>query len=312
QRSGRRAISQTSLHLGLLLGALVVAAYFQLHQQWVVLCLAVSTYSLVNRFSVNALHELTHGTVFRNHGLNITFANVFGFFGHINRPYFWLSHREHHRFSLHQPLDGEVVEPELHDLFSFFKNGIVSLNPMTSLAPLVELAYLACGVARGEWQQYLLARAEPAELRQITRFSRVCLSGHLLLSLAALLTGLWILPVMLLGFRQFLGLPFLLCNNSQHAGLRDRSADFRLCCRTFYLSFPLRFLYWNMNYHIEHHMYPGVPFYNLADLHEAIKYDLPPIETGLFATWREISETVRRQKSDPGYRLDKKLPAARI
>ena len=27
-----------------------------------------------------------------------------------------------------------------------------------------------------------------------------------------------------------------------------------------------RFLYWNMNYHIEHHIFPTVPYYNLPAL----------------------------------------------
>ena len=30
--------------------------------------------------------------------------------------------------------------------------------------------------------------------------------------------------------------------------------------RTVYMNPISRFIYWNMNYHIEHHMYPLVPF----------------------------------------------------
>ena len=36
-----------------------------------------------------------------------------------------------------------------------------------------------------------------------------------------------------------------------------------------------RFLYWNMNYHVEHHMFPMVPYHALPQLHEEIKADLP-------------------------------------
>ena len=32
-----------------------------------------------------------------------------------------------------------------------------------------------------------------------------------------------------------------------------------------------RFIYMNMNYHIEHHMFPLVPYYNLPALHQEIK-----------------------------------------
>jgi hypothetical protein len=36
-----------------------------------------------------------------------------------------------------------------------------------------------------------------------------------------------------------------------------------------------RFIYWNMNYHVEHHMFPMVPYHALPKLHELIKHDLP-------------------------------------
>ena len=36
-----------------------------------------------------------------------------------------------------------------------------------------------------------------------------------------------------------------------------------------------RFIYLNMNYHIEHHMFTMVPYYNLPKLHALIKHDLP-------------------------------------
>ena len=37
-----------------------------------------------------------------------------------------------------------------------------------------------------------------------------------------------------------------------------------------------QFLYANMNYHIEHHMFPMVPFYRLPELHAMIKDQCPP------------------------------------
>ena len=95
-------------------------------------------------------------------------------------------------------------------------------------------------------------------------------------------------------------------------GFKDfrRVDDFRLCCRTFHLGWPLRFLYWNMNYHIEHHMYPAVPFHQLPRLHAAIRHDLPHIHRGLLPVWREIFAVVRRQRVDPAFRLRPELPVA--
>jgi Na+-transporting NADH:ubiquinone oxidoreductase subunit F len=39
--------------------------------------------------------------------------------------------------------------------------------------------------------------------------------------------------------------------------------DHRLNCRTVYMNPIHRFLYWNMNYHVEHHMFPLVPYHAL-------------------------------------------------
>lgn len=43
--------------------------------------------------------------------------------------------------------------------------------------------------------------------------------------------------------------------------------------RTVLVSWPMRVLFWphNLNYHIEHHWYPSVPFYNLPKLHAVLQ-----------------------------------------
>ena len=101
----------------------------------------------------------------------------------------------------------------------------------------------------------------------------------------------------------------MLCNNTQHAGLQDDVPDFRLCCRTFTLNRFAQFLYWDMNYHIEHHMYAAVPCYNLGRLHQLIKHDLAPCPHGLAATWKEIGDIQKMQKADPEYQHVMPLPA---
>lgn len=62
----------------------------------------------------------------------------------------------------------------------------------------------------------------------------------------------------------------------------------------------VRFLYWQMNYHIEHHMYAAVPCYNLGRLHELIRYDLPPTPKGLIGVWKEISAALAAQENGTG------------
>ena len=62
-----------------------------------------------------------------------------------------------------------------------------------------------------------------------------------------------------------------------------------------------------MNWHAEHHMFAGVPCYNLKRLHMAIADDMPPPRT-VFGAWREMRRTWHKQQADPNYEYDTPIP----
>ena len=99
-----------------------------------------------------------------------------------------------------------------------------------------------------------------------------------------------------------------LVNLPQHCGLRDDTPDFRKSVRSMKLNPIFSFLYWRMEWHIEHHMFAGVPCYNLEKLHRAVAEDMPAPRT-LIGAWKEMREVWRRQKIDPDYQFDTPLPA---
>jgi MocE subfamily Rieske [2Fe-2S] domain protein len=72
-----------------------------------------------------------------------------------------------------------------------------------------------------------------------------------------------------------------------------------------------RFIYWNMNYHVEHHMFPLVPYHVLPRLHELIKDDCPPPYPSIAAAWREILHATLRQVKDPAYHVKRPLPPSK-
>jgi len=74
------------------------------------------------------------------------------------------------------------------------------------------------------------------------------------------------------------------------------------------MNFVCRYLYWNMNYHVEHHMFPMVPYHALAALHQEIKDDMPTPYGSILEAYREIIPALLRQRKDPTYFVKRQLP----
>jgi len=95
-----------------------------------------------------------------------------------------------------------------------------------------------------------------------------------------------------------------------HTGLKDNVDDFRLCVRSITLDPISHFLYWRMNWHIEHHMFAAVPCYRLRKLHQAVAADMPRPRT-LIGAWAEMRKIWKQQKADPSYQFETPLPKPR-
>jgi fatty acid desaturase len=218
---------------------------------------------------------------------------------------FWASHQEHHRFTLHPPDDLEVVLPQKLTLRSFLQNALI--NPWDFYYRFRLNFLAALGKVEGQWSTYLFPESNVTGRRNLAAFGRFLLIGQAVIVLVSLYFGWWMVPVVVTLAPFYGGWLQYLCNNTQHAGLMDNNPDYRLCTRTIYLHPFVQFLYWHMNYHIEHHMFAAVPCYKLGRLHAAIKEDLPPTQ-GLVGAWKEIIAILKKQKEDPKYQYMAKLP----
>jgi fatty acid desaturase len=304
-RSDLLAFAQSLGHLGLLAITGGTAWYAAGRWPWPLVVLIVFLHGTCYAFMINAVHELGHNTVFRTKSLNSFFCHVFAFLGWINHYMFQASHARHHRYTLHPPNDLEVVLPVKIVRKQFYKSAIA--NPMGIRWLVGENLRIARGKLRGEWELRLFPESEPEKRRPAMNWSRAILAGHAmiyLVSLAGVLLGhlrFGMLPLLTSLAPLYGGWLFFLCNNTQHIGLKDNVPDFRLSCRSFMLNPIAKFLYWHMNYHIEHHMYAAVPCYKLGKLHRIIEHDLPPTPRGIAATWRDIAAIQAIQAKDPKY-----------
>jgi fatty acid desaturase len=95
---------------------------------------------------------------------------------------------------------------------------------------------------------------------------------------------------------------------TQHAGLAEDVLDHRLNSRTVYMNPIFRYVYWNMNYHIEHHIFPMVPYHALPKLHAIMAPDLPKPYSSTIAAYRDIIAALIRQLKDPTWTIKPELP----
>lgn len=307
QKSDAKGFFQTLGYLGIWATTATTALYSAGHWPWWITLGIVFLHGTVSAFMINGVHELGHGTVFKTKRWNAIFVHVLAFLGWLNHETFQASHTRHHRYTLHPPDDLEVVLPIRLMIRHFLLTCFV--NPPHVWSALKNTIRIARGDFQGEWELTLYPSDAPEKRWPAIRWARILLAGHSLIVAGSLLLGWWMVPVVITLSPYYGGWLFFLCNNTQHIGLQDNVPDFRLCCRTFTLNPLIRFLYWQMNYHTEHHMYAAVPCYNLGRLHALIKHDLPPCPTGLYAVWKEIASIQARQEADPLYRHQVSIPS---
>lgn len=309
QRSDFRAFLQTGGYLGVYaLTATLAFLSWRHHQPWYLTTALVFLHGMVASFMVNGMHELGHGTVFRTKALNEFFVRVLSLLYWLHPDMFNASHQRHHRYTLHPPDDQEVVLPVKLMLRNFLEQGF--FNPRGWLWMFKYTLRLASGRFEGTWELVCFPPEQP-ELRRVPiLWARLVLAFHVILTAVSIYYGLWIIPVLISFTPSYGAWLFFLCNNTQHIGLQDKVPDFRLCCRTVILHPVVSFLFWEMNYHMEHHMYAAVPCYNLKALHAAMRHDVPPPPVGLVDCWKHIIAVLKRQEKEPTYQYVAEIPGS--
>ena len=246
-------------------------------------------------------HECAHGTVFRTPWLNRFFYQLASFMA-LKNPYLWRwSHTRHHTDTVVVGRDPEIAFPRPPSVLGIVLN---LLHLKSGWAEIRKMVRLAAGRLTEDERDFLI----PGDRPKAFWASR----AHLAVLLATVATVAAVqswLPLVLIGGPTFYGswLHHLLAA-TQHAGLAEDIPDHRMNSRTVYMNPFFRFVYSNMNYHVEHHMFPMVPFHALPALHEEIKADCPPAYHGTLAAYREMIPALRRQRRDPFHYVRRPLP----
>ncbi len=293
------AIRDTAIWLALLIGSGAAAVAFW-GTWWCVPFFLV--YGILYGSSTDSRwHECGHRTAFRTRWANDALYHVASFMV-LREPEVWRhSHLRHHRYTAYVGCDPEVFVPRPANLWHLAQN-VFQLRS-TGFA-LRRLFLHVRGRVDAEEATFL-----PEELRPtVYRTARLWVAIHVAI-IVACIASRSILPAMLVGLPTIYG-SFLIMffGLTQHAGLAEDVPDHRLNTRTVYMNPVFRFLYWNMNYHLEHHIYPGVPYHALPRLHALTRAHMPPPYPSTWAAYREILPALWRQVRDAHYWVRRPLP----
>jgi MocE subfamily Rieske [2Fe-2S] domain protein len=247
-------------------------------------------------------HESSHGTVFKTDWLNNVLYEIASFMVMRESTRWRWSHTRHHSDTIIVGRDPEVAVMRPADIARFF----LRFTGLLAVRDYFRRILKHCtGTLYPDEATFI-----PESERPMVFFKARIVALIYLSTIAACVCFQTILPLLFIGLPNLYGywlMPFYTV--TQHAGLAENVLDHRLNCRTVIMNRLNGFLYWNMNYHTEHHMYPLVPYYNLPMLHELVKYDMPRPYKGLIEAWREIITAVFRQAKDPTYFVKRELPA---
>jgi fatty acid desaturase len=258
-------------------------------------------YGVLYSTSDHRAHELSHGTPFKTRWLNEALYHLNAFMG-LHEGYYWRwSHTRHHTHTIIVGKDPEIAVPRpancLHVLMDFF---MLHAGPIQ----IVNICRNATGHIVPAGEHFIPV----SERSKVVFSSRI----YVLIFVAVIVACLYahsILPAMYIVLPRFYGAFFAqLFNITQHAGLAEDVRDHRLNTRTFVTTPVFQWLYCNMNYHIEHHTFPMVPYHRLPELHEAIKSQCPPVYPSVWAAWREVLPALWKQSRDESYQVNRSVP----
>ena len=303
ERRDGPALRDTLLWFGLL--ALFGTLGFLLWGTWWAILPFAAYGVLYGSTSDSRWHESSHGTAFKTDWMNNLLYEISSFMVMRESTVWRWSHTRHHSDTIVVGRDPEIAVPRPPDLKKFC------------------LVFTGIPGVRGYFKKLFLhstGRLDPEEATYIPAsdheriffMARVSLLIYLGVVAACFVSGS-ILPLMFIGLPNLYGAWLApVYGDTQHAGLAENVLDHRMNCRTVMMNPLNRYLYWNMNFHVEHHMFPLVPYHNLPRLHKIVRDDMPTPYPGLLDAWREIIPAVWRQARDPGYFVKRKLPTPTV
>jgi len=240
-------------------GGLIAALGVWIAQGWPLWWVMLVVQGIAICFLFTLQHEATHKTPFRTLWINEWVGRISGLL--ILQPFEWFRyfHLAHHRYTNIPGEDPELIAGAKPETWGAYLRHVSGLPFWYAMAR--QTVQNALGRDPGD---YLPVRARQRVITEARWMIAAYALAGLSLVVSPLLFWVWLLPCLL-------GQPFLRLYLLAEHGRCAFSANMFENSRTTFTNKIVRFLAWNMPYHVEHHTLPQVPFYKLPELHACMR-----------------------------------------
>ena len=261
---------------------------------------------------ISIQHETNHETYFKTRALNKFFYHITSLLGGFEAVRWKWSHFHHHTYTIftHEEVyDYENNSPKPTEPIRFLLN-FLPLGPLINIQKIRHFTHFEIiKHSFGIITPVVNITVPEKEIKKIINSSRLYVGFWLIIIASSILFKTW-LPIIMLILPPFYGNTILMiCGMTQHAGLADNIKDHRKSTRTVILNPFFSFLYSNMEYHIEHHIFPKIPCHNLKAFHQVVKDQMPTPRKGVINAYKEIIPAIFKQAKDKNYYLNVEVPS---
>ena len=261
---------------------------------------------------ISIQHETNHETYFKTRALNKLFYHITSLLGGFEAVRWKWSHFHHHTYTIftHEEVyDYENNSPKPTEPIRFLLN-FLPLGPIINIQKIRHFTHFEIiKHSFGIITPVVNITVPKKEIKKIINSSRLYVGFWLIIILSSIFFKTW-LPIIMLILPPFYGNTILMiCGMTQHAGLADNVKDHRKSTRTVIMNPFFSFLYSNMEYHIEHHIFPKIPCHNLKAFHNVVKDQMPTPRKGIINAYKEIIPAIFKQAKDKNYYLNVDVPS---
>jgi len=286
-RSNLRGAAQSLGHYGMivLVGALIWIVSSRHGLLWALPLVVLQGYLVA--FLFMAVHETAHKTAFKSRGFNLVVGNLSAFIIGLPYEYYCLFHWDHHRYTQDPDKDPELivgVKPKSDTQLAIAYSGLLQVAGRLRLM----LGHAVIGKVVVPWIPENKRIIIVVEARAYLAIYALLFALSLWFS-SALVLWVWIVPLVI---GQFFLRPYLY---AEHTGCERARSAFQNT-RTIYTGAIVKWIAWNMPYHVEHHAYPSIPFHALPKLNEVVDGEIVYRGRGYIRTTRETWAWFRRHR----------------